>query len=92
MIASSVLCDLINEKENKYSELFTPSRSILHPQLILNGIEAVGSLLTPAKKRCPHLGCALKWNPHENSWDCPCHGSRFDEKGKLINNPSNGDI
>ena len=92
MIASLVLCDLINEKENKYSELFTPSRSILHPQLILNGIEAVGSLLTPAKKRCPHLGCALKWNPHEHSWDCPCHGSRFDEKGKLINNPSNGDI
>lgn len=92
MIASLILCDLINEKENKYSELFTPSRSILHPQLILNGIETVGSLLTPAKKRCPHLGCALKWNPHEHSWDCPCHGSRFDEKGKLINNPSNGDI
>lgn len=38
--------------------------------------------------RCPHLGCELTWNPDEKSWDCPCHGSRFDVDGKLLDNPS----
>lgn len=38
--------------------------------------------------RCPHLGCRLEWNPDEKSWDCPCHGSRFDYLGNLINNPA----
>ncbi len=38
--------------------------------------------------RCPHLGCQLEWNPHERSWDCPCHGSRFDVRGNLIDNPA----
>ena len=38
--------------------------------------------------RCPHLGCQLEWNPDEKSWDCPCHGSRFDYKGDLLDNPA----
>ncbi len=42
--------------------------------------------------RCTHLGCKLHWNPDEKSWDCPCHGSRFDEKGKRIDEPAQKDI
>lgn len=42
--------------------------------------------------RCPHLGCQLEWNPDELSWDCPCHGSRFDYQGHLISNPAQEDI
>lgn len=38
--------------------------------------------------RCPHMGCELLWNPDELSWDCPCHGSRFDYDGNLIDNPA----
>ena len=38
--------------------------------------------------RCPHLGCQLEWNSDELSWDCPCHGSRFDAYGKLISGPA----
>ena len=38
--------------------------------------------------RCPHLGCQLEWNPDEKSWDCPCHGSRFDYQGNLLDNPA----
>ena len=38
--------------------------------------------------KCPHLGCELAWNPEEKSWDCPCHGSRFDIDGKLLDGPA----
>ncbi len=42
--------------------------------------------------KCAHLGCQLHWNADELTWDCPCHGSRFDYKGKLIEGPANKDI
>ncbi len=92
MAAAMILTDLMMGRENPNSAVFSPSRSILHPQLALNAWEATVSLLTPARKRCPHLGCALKWNPAEHTWDCPCHGSRFTKDGRLIDNPATGDL
>jgi len=92
MVAALLLRDLITGKKTPYADVFSPSRSIWHPKLFLNGLESSVNLLTPARKRCPHLGCALKWNKAEHTWDCPCHGSRFTSKGELIDNPATDDL
>ncbi|MFA7637213.1 MAG: FAD-dependent oxidoreductase [Monoglobales bacterium] len=91
MVASDILTDMVMGRKNDFAEVFSPQRSILKPQLVANGLEATINLLTPTSKRCPHLGCALKWNKVEHTWDCPCHGSRFEKDGTLIDNPSCGD-
>lgn len=92
MLSAIILSDIINEKENDFANIFSPSRNIIRPQLFINAFESTKNLLTFSDKRCPHLGCALKWNKNEHSWDCPCHGSRFSENGKLLENPSNNDL
>jgi Rieske Fe-S protein len=37
---------------------------------------------------CPHMGCVVRWNGEEKSFDCPCHGSRFTKEGLVINGPA----
>ncbi len=92
MLSGMILSSMILDDTPDYAAVFNPSRSILKPQLAVNGFESVTNLLTPSKKRCPHLGCALKWNKAEHSWDCACHGSRFATDGKVLDNPANGDL
>lgn len=92
MVAAMILSDLISDRKNEYADIFSPSRSILKPQLFINGFEAVKNYIIPTTKRCSHLGCALKWNKYEHSWDCSCHGSRYDNNGNILNNPANTKI
>lgn len=92
MTAATVLGNLLQGKPDPYHNIFSPSRTILRKQLFINGFSAATNLLTPTAPRCPHLGCALKWNRQEHSWDCPCHGSRFAKDGKLLDNPATGDL
>ena len=92
MVSAMILGDLLLERENPYAKVFSPQRSSMHPQLFLNALHATVNLLTPTRPRCPHMGCALKWNEEEKSWDCPCHGSRFTAEGELLDGPATGNL
>lgn len=90
MVSGSLLSAMIAGSEPEWAAVFSPSRSILKPQLVINGFETTRNLLSIRTPRCPHLGCALKYNKEEHSWDCACHGSRFSESGRVLDNPANG--
>ena len=92
MTAAMLLADLVQGRENGLSVLFDPSRRMLRPQLAINLASSVWNLIRPTVPRCPHMGCALKWNTQERSWDCACHGSRFSEDGKLLDGPAQGKL
>ena len=92
MVAAQLLTSLVQGEPSPYAALYSPSRGMLRPQLAVNALEATMGLLTPTVPRCPHMGCALKYNPREGSWDCPCHGSRFGTDGKLLDGPATADL
>ena len=65
-------------------------------------VMGMGKRLIPFPKRknskgekvipvCPHMGCRLIWNPEEKTYECPCHGSRFDKEGHLLDDPAQTD-
>jgi Rieske Fe-S protein len=44
--------------------------------------------ITAVDLTCTHLGCTVRWNAAERSWDCPCHASRFDRYGTVLEGPA----
>jgi glycine/D-amino acid oxidase-like deaminating enzyme/nitrite reductase/ring-hydroxylating ferredoxin subunit len=50
------------------------------------------NVLHAVSAACTHMGCTLHWNTAEKSWDCPCHGSRFDVDGKVLHGPAIVDL
>lgn len=91
MAAAGILSSLVQGKDSPYAPAFRPFRRALRPQLAANALQVTIHLLTPTVPRCPHMGCALKYNQQEHSWDCPCHGSRFSKTGQLLDNPACAD-
>ncbi|MBQ6806838.1 MAG: FAD-dependent oxidoreductase [Lachnospiraceae bacterium] len=95
MIAAMILKDMICGVGNPYEKLFSPQRFLVRAAtenfLKDVGISVKGlckGLFCAKTCRCSHMGCELVWNPDEQSYDCPCHGSRYDADGKLLDNPS----
>lgn len=95
MVAAQILRDEICGKENPYKKLFSPQRLNLRAGF-RNFVTDVGESIMGLTKgifhrkgpRCAHMGCELVWNPDEETWDCPCHGSRFGRGGELKDNPA----
>lgn len=92
LAGAEILRDLVQGRANIYAPAFDPSRPMPVGAALGNAASSTASLLTPTAPRCPHLGCALKYNPQEHSWDCPCHGSRFDQDGGLLDGPATDDM
>ena len=96
-LAGKILSDIINEKSNEYLTLFDPKRNNL--EKIIGGINSIYCNISGyingfihGKYQCTHMGCKLIYNELEHTFDCPCHGSRFDINGKVISSPANKDL
>ena len=96
-IAANIILDLIQGKENEYLEIYDSTRlePIKNSAEIGNMLKEISeSIIAPRfdlgrkKRYCTHLGCELTWNELTNTWDCPCHGSRFEASGESIEVPS----
>ncbi len=93
MVAAMLFRDELCGVESPYRELFSPQRMYVRAGY-KSFIKDVGMSTKGLAKgvftrpRCSHMGCALVWNPEEKSWDCPCHGSRFEESGEVLDNPA----
>lgn len=88
MTAAMMLTDQITGVRNEAADIFRPTRSMIQPQLYRNLRETALNFFRMTPRRCTHLGCALHWNSAEHSWDCACHGSRFSEDGRVLENPA----
>lgn len=99
-IAGNILTDEIVGVKNEYEDIFKSSRFDLieNKEETMNMLKEAGNGLVIEKIKgketptCTHLGCKLSWNGIEKTWDCPCHGSRFDENGNVIEGPAVSNI
>ena len=99
ILAGKIISDIILNYDNPYVFIFDPQRSNL--EQIIGGVKCAyhsisgfitGILESKNRINCPHMGCKLIYNEVENTFDCPCHGSRFNKNGKVIVSPANKNI
>lgn len=95
MVAAMIISDMICGRKNPYEKTFSPQRLMFRMGIKNFCVDVVESVAGLAKgffgnkqERCSHMGCHLEWNEEEKTWDCPCHGSRFEKNGELIDNPA----
>lgn len=94
MVAARMIAAQIGGRKTPFDEMFTPAR--LRLRLAMSSFPAhaaksAGGLLNgilPDVSRCPHMGCRLVYNKADGRYECPCHGSQFDQSGKLCCGPA----
>lgn len=99
-IAANIITDKILGRNNKYEEIFKARRMepVKNAKEVGNMLKEAGNgivasrLTLPEKPKCTHLGCELHFNNLDKMWECPCHGSKFTEEGKVIESPANKDL
>lgn len=95
MLASRLLSAYILDKPMLHRSIYAPSR--INGMMIKNFFSETGRkmktyLSHPESPTCSHLGCPLVYNPLTDTYDCPCHGSRFDKEGKCICGPAQKNV
>lgn len=98
MAGARILTALVSGNDCPEVDIFSPQRRFTAQaakNLAVHGAYTVKGLakhlLPSGNPNCPHMGCRLEWNPEEESYDCPCHGSRFDREGHLTDGPAQTD-
>ncbi len=87
--ANSLIFDKLKRANMNFSEIKNNSGSIIEIENQKVGIyKDQNGKIFAIKPTCTHLGCLLSWNDVDKTWDCPCHGSRFDYKGKNLYDPA----
>lgn len=92
MIGVFVIKDLIINNKSEYENLFSIKRKYLIKPYFNQLKTSFLSLINPKGRRCTHLGCTLRKNEYDNTYECKCHGSRFKSDGKKINGPAKRDL
>ncbi len=87
-IATEFITDIVKTPSKKVSELSKGESGIVADSGKKVCACKDDSGLHEFSHRCTHMGCPLKWNEAEKTWDCPCHGSRFDTDGKVVSGPA----
>ena len=88
MISALLIRDILLKVDNEYLELFSPHRKMYKNQLIKNVGNSLKSLLKFGKNRCNHLGCKLNYIALDDTYECLCHGSKYNKNGEIINSPA----
>jgi len=92
-VSNSLVIDKFKKVEETLNEIEKDEEKIVEIDSTKVGVyrDKEGKYFA-VKPVCSHLGCELSWNNLEKTWDCPCHGSRFDYKGKSLYDPSIKDL
>ena len=88
MLGAMIINDIISKTPNKYQALFNPSRLYKIKPLAVNLLNSLMNIMTFNERRCNHLGCSLVKDEDTDCYECPCHGSKYESNGKLLDGPA----